>query len=149
MTTAPCAVSFPVSAARTKTSQLETRRGHLFRAAKFKTSPPQFCNKTSALLRSCFNSGEPGLGVEGAKYLTGKGVVAIGADTWGLEVIPFESKNVFEVHQILLPMNGTYIMEVLNTADLASDKAYEFLFVLGQPRFKGGVQSMINPVAIR
>jgi hypothetical protein len=46
-------------------------------------------------------------------------------------------------------MNGTYIMEVLNTADLAADKAYEFLFVLGQPRFKGGVQSMINPVAIR
>ena len=96
-----------------------------------------------------FNSGEPGLGVEGAKYLTGKGVVAVGADTWGVEVIPFESKNVFEVHQILLPMNGTYIMEVLNTADLAKDKAYEFLFVLGQPRFKGGVQSMINPVAIR
>jgi hypothetical protein len=30
-------------------------------------------------------------GVEGAKYLVSKGVVAIGADTWGLEVIPFES----------------------------------------------------------
>ena len=96
-----------------------------------------------------FNSGEPGLGVEGAKHLTGKGVVAVGADTWGLEVIPFESKNVFEVHQILIAMNGTYIMEVINTAELAKDKAYEFLFVLGQPRFKGGVQSMINPVAIR
>ncbi len=96
-----------------------------------------------------YSAGEPGLGVEGAKYLTGKGVVAIGADTWALEVIPFESKNVFEVHQILLPMNGTYIMEVINTADLAADKAYEFMFVLGQPRFKGGVQSMINPVAIR
>jgi kynurenine formamidase len=63
--------------------------------------------------------------------------------------IPFASKNVFEVHQILLPMNGTYIMEVLNTADLSADKAHEFLFVLGQPRFKGGVQSMIDPVAIR
>jgi kynurenine formamidase len=63
--------------------------------------------------------------------------------------IPFASKNVFEVRQILLPMNGTYIMEVLNTADLSADKAYEFLFVLGQPRFKGGVQSMIDPVAIR
>jgi hypothetical protein len=37
----------------------------------------------------------------------------------------------------------------MNTADLARDKAYEFMFVLGQPRFKGGVQSMINPVAIR
>jgi hypothetical protein len=31
----------------------------------------------------------------------------------------------------------------------ARDTEYEFLFVLGQPRFKGGVQSMINPVAIR
>ena len=55
----------------------------------------------------------------------------------------------FEVHQILLPMNGTYILENMDTADLAADKAYEFLFVLGQPRFRGGVQSMINPVAIR
>jgi hypothetical protein len=53
------------------------------------------------------------------------------------------------VHRILLPMNGTYIVEVINTADLAADKDYEFLFVLGQPRFKGGVQRMINPVAIR
>jgi kynurenine formamidase len=96
-----------------------------------------------------YGAAEPGLGVEGAKYLVGKGVVAIGADTWGLEVLPFESKNIFEVHQILLPMNGTYILENMDTAGLAADKAYEFLFVLGQPRFKGGVQSMINPVAIR
>jgi kynurenine formamidase len=96
-----------------------------------------------------YGAAEPGLGVEGAKYLTGKGVVAIGADTWGLEVLPFESKNVFEVHQILLPMNGTYILENMDTAGLAADKAYEFLFVLGQARFKGGVQGMINPVAIR
>jgi kynurenine formamidase len=96
-----------------------------------------------------YSTGEPGLGVEGAKYLTGKGVVAIGADTWAVEVIPFESKNIFEVHQILLPMNGTYILENMDTAELAKDKAYEFLFVLGHPRFRGGVQSMINPVAIR
>lgn len=96
-----------------------------------------------------YNGAEPGLGVEGARYLTGKGVVAVGADTWGVEVVPFESKNIFEVHQILLAMNGTYILENMDTAALARDKAYEFLFVLGQPRFKGGVQSMINPVAIR
>lgn len=96
-----------------------------------------------------YSAGEPGLGVEGAKYLTGKGVVAVGADTWAVEVLPFESKNVFVVHQILLAMNGTYILENMDTAGLARDKAYEFLFVLGQPRFKGAVQSMINPVAIR
>jgi kynurenine formamidase len=96
-----------------------------------------------------YSAGEPGLGVEGAKYLTSKGVVAIGADTWGLEVLPFESKNVFEVHQILLAMNGTYILENMDTAALAADKGYEFLFVLGQPRWRGGVQAMINPIAIR
>ena len=87
--------------------------------------------------------------MEGAKYLTVKGVVAVGADTWGVEVLPFEAKNIFEVHQILLAMNGTYILENMDTSDLARDKAYEFLFVLGQPRFKGAVQSMINPIAIR
>jgi kynurenine formamidase len=96
-----------------------------------------------------YSAGEPGLGVEGANYLTGKGVVAVGADTWGLEVLPFETNNVFEVHQILLAKNGTYILENMNTADLAKDKGYEFLFVLGQPRWSGAVQSMINPVAIR
>jgi kynurenine formamidase len=96
-----------------------------------------------------YSASEPGLGVEGAKYLTSKGVVAIGADTWALEVLPFESKNVFEVHQILLAMNGTYILENMDTAALAKDKGYEFLFVLGQPRWTGGVQAMINPIAIR
>lgn len=96
-----------------------------------------------------YNAGEPGLGVDGAKYLVSKGVVAIGADTWGLEVLPFESKNVFEVHQVLIPMNGTYILENMNTGPLAADKAYEFLFVLGVPKITGAVQGIINPVAIR
>ena len=96
-----------------------------------------------------YGAGEPGVGVEGAKYLVSKGVVAIGADTWALEVLPFEKDTVFEVHQILLAMNGTYILENMDTAALAADKGYEFLFVLGQPRWRGGVQAMINPIAIR
>ena len=101
-----------------------------------------------------YGSVEPGLGRGGARYLVSKGVVAVGADTWGLEVIPFEKEGdkdgpVFGVHQILLPMSGTYILENINTAELAKDKAYEFLFVLGQNKYQGAVQSMINPVAIR
>jgi kynurenine formamidase len=96
-----------------------------------------------------YNAGEPGLGVDGAKYLVGKDVLAVGADNWGLEVLPFEGQTVFEVHQILIPMNGTYILENMNTGPLAADKAYEFLFVLGVPRITGGVQGIINPIAIR
>lgn len=97
-----------------------------------------------------YGSVEPGLGREGARYLVSKGVVAVGADTWAVEAIPFEpGAGVFEVHQILLPMSGTYILENINTAELAKDKAWEFLFVLGQNKYQGAVQSMINPVAIR
>jgi kynurenine formamidase len=93
---------------------------------------------------------QPGLGTGGARYLTSKGVVAVGADTAALEVIPFEKDaGLFEVHQILLAMTGTYILEGMNTAALAKDKAYEFMFVLGHAKYKGAVQSMINPVAIR
>ena len=79
-----------------------------------------------------------------------KEVVAVGADTWGLEVIPFEQGvGVFEVHQILIPRNGIYILENINTAELVKDKAWEFMFVLGHSRITGGVQAIINPVAIR
>jgi hypothetical protein len=97
-----------------------------------------------------FMAAEPGLGKEGAEYLVSKGVVAIGADTWGLEVLPFEKGvGVFEVHQILLARNGVFILENMNTAPLAADKAYEFMFVLGHSRITGAVQAIINPVAIR
>ncbi len=92
----------------------------------------------------------PGLGVEGARYLASLGVVAIGADTAAVEVIPFENEaRPFEVHQTLLAKNGVYILENMLTDELAKDGAHEFLFVLGQPKFQGAVQAVINPIAIR
>ena len=97
-----------------------------------------------------FMKGEPGLGVGGAKYLAGLGVVAVGADTFGVEAIPFETEGeFFPVHQELLARSGVYLLEVMDTRALAKDEAWEFLFVLGQPRFAGSVQAIINPVAIR
>jgi kynurenine formamidase len=97
-----------------------------------------------------FISRQPGPGVEGAQYLADLGVVAIGADTPALEVIPFEDPaRIFAVHQTLLAKNGVYILESMNTAELAADGVTEFMFVLGQPRFKGAVQVVVNPIAIR
>lgn len=94
---------------------------------------------------------EPGLGITGAEYLAEIGVVAVGADTWGLEAVPFEkgADGVFLVHQILIPQNGIYILENMDTRELAKDKAYEFMFVLGTTRLRGAVQMIINPTAIR
>ncbi|MEX2480472.1 MAG: cyclase family protein [Gammaproteobacteria bacterium] len=97
-----------------------------------------------------FMKGEPGLGVEGARYLASLGVVAVGADSFGVEVIPFETEGeFFPVHQELLARRGIYLLENMDTRELAKDQAWEFLFVLGQPRFAGSVQAIINPVAIR
>ena len=93
---------------------------------------------------------EPGLGIDGARYLAGLGVVAVGSDTWALEAQPAEdSQLAFPVHQELLTKNGVYILENMNTAALAADAGYEFMFVLGQPKFVGTVQAVINPIAIR
>ena len=93
---------------------------------------------------------EPGPGVEGAQYLADLGVVAVGADTWALEVIPFEKETrPFDVHLTLLAKNGVYILENMVTHELAEDGATEFFFTLGAPRLEGAVQAIVNPVAIR
>lgn len=97
-----------------------------------------------------FISSGPGLGRDGARYLASLDVAMVGMDTSNFEVIPFETgAGIYEVHQILLAMNGIYILENMNTEELARDKAWEFLFTLGAPRITGGVQAIINPIAIR
>ena len=54
-----------------------------------------------------YNSGEPGIGKEAAAWLATQKVVAVGSDTWAVEVIPSENpKEAFMVHNILLTDNG-------------------------------------------
>jgi hypothetical protein len=96
-----------------------------------------------------YGSVEPGLGVEGAHYLASLNVAMVGADTWGLEVLPFENpKQVFHVHQILLAMNGIHILENVNAEEAVQDGVYEGLFTLGPSRVTGAVQAIINPVFV-
>jgi hypothetical protein len=74
----------------------------------------------------------------------------VGSDTWALEVVPFEKDaGVFEVHQTLIPLNGIHILENINTEEMVRDQAWEFLFTLGPARITGGVQAIINPIAIK
>ena len=90
------------------------------------------------------------MGVDGAEYLSSQGVVAVGSDTRGLEVTPHEDSNLtFPVHTFLLAKHGIYILENIDTREIAGDKSWEFMFVLDQPRFEGSMQTIINPVAIR
>ncbi|KAA1191944.1 cyclase family protein [Pseudohalioglobus sediminis] len=93
---------------------------------------------------------EPGIDPSVAHYLAGKNVVAVGADTWGVDVIPAVDANApFPGHVILLKESGIYLLETMNTGPLVRDGAHEFLFVLGQAKIRGAVQMIINPVAIR
>jgi kynurenine formamidase len=94
-------------------------------------------------------STEPGITNEAAEYLAELGPMAVGADTWGVEAVPaVDGDRVFYGHVTFLRDNGIYILETMNTGRLAAENVREFLFVLGQPRVRGAVQMIINPVAI-
>ena len=99
---------------------------------------------------AAFLAAEPGPNVDGAQYLVDRGVVAVGADNWGLEVSPNQPAGAaMPVHLLLLARNGIYIIEAANTGPLATDGVSEFMFVLGTPKITGLVQGIVTPVAIR
>lgn len=94
-------------------------------------------------------SGEPGISVSGSRYLASLNVMAVGADTWGIEPIPpAPGDGAFYGHVVLLKENGIYILETMNTGPVLRDGVNEFMFVLGQARIRGTVQMIINPVAL-
>ena len=108
---------------------------------------------TDAMLESdpvAWSTAEPGQSEEVAAYMASKKVVAVGADTWGVDVIPPQvAERPYEGHVVYLKENGIYIFEAMNTGPLVRDQAYEFLCVLGQAKVRGAVQMIINPIAIR
>ena len=88
----------------------------------------------------------PGLGVQGARYLANLGVAMVGADTWGLEVIPFENAGqVFHVHQILLAEFGVFILENAVAEQAIKDKVYEGMITVAPHRTTGSVQAIVSP----
>ena len=107
---------------------------------------------TDGMLKSnpkAWVSGEPGINVSGSRYLASLDVMAVGADTWGIEPVPpAKGDGAFYGHVVLLQENGIYILETMNTGPLVSDGVKEFMFVLGQARIRGTVQMIINPVAL-
>jgi kynurenine formamidase len=89
-----------------------------------------------------FNSGQPGIGKDAAKWLASQKVVAVGSDNWAVEVIPGEDpKEAFIVHNMLLTDNGIHIIENVRTdlmaAEAASNKRATFFFNMTVPRAVG------------
>ncbi|HEX2439629.1 MAG TPA: cyclase family protein [Methylomirabilota bacterium] len=89
-----------------------------------------------------YNSGAPGIGKEAATWLASQKVVAVGVDTWVVEVIPGENpKEAFAVHNILITDNGIHIIENVRTdliaAEAASSKRATFFVNMTVPKAVG------------
>jgi kynurenine formamidase len=95
-----------------------------------------------------FLEAEPGIGMEAARWLAERQIVAFGGDTWASEIYPDKSGEEFPVNQFMLAKHGIYNLELIDTRALLREGVREFLFVLGQPLYTGSTQVNINPVAI-
>jgi kynurenine formamidase len=97
-----------------------------------------------------YGDSEPGIGLAAGQMLVDAEVVVVGADTWGVEVMPNPDGSLSApVHQLFLARNGIYLHENLITADLARDNVYEFVYMFAPLRLKGATGSPGNPIAIR
>ncbi len=101
-----------------------------------------------------YNSGEPGLGKEAAHWLVSQKIVAVGNDTWGVEVIPGENpKEAFIVHNILITDAGIHIMENVRTDLMAAEadrtKRATFFFSMTVPKAVGLTGNFVAIEGIR
>jgi kynurenine formamidase len=97
-----------------------------------------------------FVESAPGIGLAAAQFLVDKEVVVVGADTWGVEVMPNPDSSLSApVHQLLIARNGIYLHENLITDALARDSVYEFVYMYAPLRLKGATGSPGNPIALR
>jgi kynurenine formamidase len=96
----------------------------------------------------------PGLGVDAAHFICGRGIVGVATDTWGIEAIPYEVPEMLApLHVILLVNAGVYIGEMWDMEDLAADCAadgrYEFFLSAAPLNVTGAVGSPVTPLAIK
>ena len=97
-----------------------------------------------------YNGKTAGIGARAAEWLAQRNVMLIGADTYGVEVIPNPDQSIsLPVHQIALVVNGIFLLENLKLEELAARKWYEFAFIMQPMKIKGGTGSAVAPVALR
>jgi kynurenine formamidase len=96
----------------------------------------------------------PGLSVTTAAWFAEREVAGYATDTWGTEVLPNETPDVFQpLHIIMLVHMGMLIGEMFDLEELAQrcaeDGRNEFMLVAPPLPITGAVASPVNPLAIR
>jgi len=96
-----------------------------------------------------FSSGEPGIGVDVARWLVDKQVSVTGADTWGTEAVPNPNEKLaFICHQILITQSGVLNHENMFYDEIIKDGKYRFVYVFSPMPIKGATGSAGGPIAI-
>lgn len=95
-----------------------------------------------------------GLGLDSVDWIGERDIAALAADTWGLEVRPNETPDVFQpLHIVLIVHIGLWLGEIFDLDPLADDCAqdgiYEFMFCGPPLPFTRAVGSPLNPMAIK
>ena len=88
---------------------------------------------------------QPGISLQAARWLSARGVFAVGSDNVALERIPSDS---MEVHVHLLVERGIHIVECLNLEPLSAAQASEFVFVAAPLKLRGATGSPLRPFAL-
>ncbi|HVR33032.1 MAG TPA: cyclase family protein [Acidimicrobiia bacterium] len=96
----------------------------------------------------------PGLGLDSVDWIVGRDIAGLATDTWGMEVLPNETPDVFQpLHIVLIVYVGLWVGEIFDfeaiAADCADDGVYEFFFCGPPLPFTGAVGSPLNPMAIK
>ena len=96
----------------------------------------------------------PGLAISASDFFCPRHVATVSTDTWGTEVLPNETEDVFQpLHIIMLVNAGIYLGEMWDmeelAADCADDGVYEFMLVAPPLTVTGSVGSPVNPQAIK
>ena len=96
-----------------------------------------------------YTLGEPSIDIDAAEWLVEKRIAVTGADMWGFGAVPGEDLDrPFVVPQTLNARHGLFIMENLDTSVLATEKVYEFMFVLTHYKTRGSTAAWISSAVV-
>jgi kynurenine formamidase len=96
-----------------------------------------------------FLSGEPGPGLDVARWLHDRRVAITGADTWSFGPVPGEDpERPFVVPQTMYVKWGLFALENLATEGLAERRVYEFLFTVTHHKTRGSTAAVVAPAAV-
>jgi kynurenine formamidase len=90
-----------------------------------------------------------GPGMELASWLVERGVALTGCDTWSYGPVPAEDpERPFEVPQLLNVRHGVFVVENLDTSELARDGVRRFALILTHPKLRGATGAWTSPIAL-